>query len=72
MGHYAKDYNSATDDGVVDNLMLTPYIGYSYDFAVGGVVHLYHLGRRLDISSRCNAIGVPRMYGVHLWVVSYF
>lgn len=36
MGHYAKDYNSATDDGVVDNLMLTPYIGYSYDFAVGG------------------------------------
>ena len=26
MGHYAKDYNPATVDGVVDNLMLTPYV----------------------------------------------
>ncbi len=28
MGHYAKDYNPETADGVVDNIMLTPYIGY--------------------------------------------
>lgn len=28
MGHYAKDYNPDTDDGVVDNLLLTPYIGF--------------------------------------------
>ena len=27
MGHYAKDYNPETVDGVVDNIMLTPYVG---------------------------------------------
>ena len=26
MGHYAKDYNPDTIDGVVDNILLTPYI----------------------------------------------
>lgn len=26
MGHYAKDYNPETVDGVVDNIMLTPYV----------------------------------------------
>lgn len=30
MGHYAKDYNPDTLDGVVDNLMLTPYVGYRF------------------------------------------
>lgn len=30
MGHYAKDHNPATHDGVVDNLLLTPYIGYRF------------------------------------------
>lgn len=30
MGHYAKDYNPETRDGVVDNLMLTPYAGYRF------------------------------------------
>mgnify|MGYP003305254913 CR=1 FL=1 len=35
MGHYAKDYNPATEDGVVDNIMLTPLIGYSHAFATG-------------------------------------
>lgn len=29
MGHYAKDYNPETMDGVVDNIMLTPYVEYS-------------------------------------------
>lgn len=33
MGHYAKDYNPDTDDGVVDNLFVAPYIGY--DFTAG-------------------------------------
>lgn len=33
MGHYAKDDNPATDDGVVDNLLLTPYIGWTFDVA---------------------------------------
>ena len=28
MGHYAKDYNPATVDGVVDNIMLVPYVEY--------------------------------------------
>ena len=28
VGHYAKDDNPATDDGVVDNALLTPHIGY--------------------------------------------
>lgn len=28
MGHYAKDYNPATVDGVVDNIVLTPYVEY--------------------------------------------
>ena len=28
MGHYAKDYNPVTRDGVVDNLLLAPYLGY--------------------------------------------
>lgn len=32
MGHYAKDNNPATDDGVVDNLMLTPYLQYDRGF----------------------------------------
>lgn len=36
MGHYAKDYNPDTADGVVDNLMLTPLIGYSHWFDTGG------------------------------------
>lgn len=27
LGHYAKDYNDATHDGVVDNIIVTPYIG---------------------------------------------
>lgn len=31
MGHYAKDSNPATDDGVVDNLLVTPYIGYDFE-----------------------------------------
>lgn len=34
MGHYAKDYNPETTDGVVDNILLTPYIGW--DFSAGG------------------------------------
>ena len=29
MGHYAKDYNPETIDGVVDNIMLTSYIEYA-------------------------------------------
>lgn len=29
MGHYAKDYNPETIDGVVDNILLTPYIEYA-------------------------------------------
>ena len=29
MGHYAKDYNPETRDGVVDNIMLTPYVEYN-------------------------------------------
>lgn len=33
MGHYAKDYNDATKDGVVDNILITPYLGV--DFKVG-------------------------------------
>lgn len=35
MGHYAKDYNPDTNDGVVDNVMLTPFIGYTHTFAMG-------------------------------------
>ena len=32
MGHYAKDYNPDTVDGVVDNIVLTPYVEYkNYD-----------------------------------------
>lgn len=31
MGHYAKDYNPDTEDGVVDNIMLTPYVEYESD-----------------------------------------
>lgn len=27
VGHLSKDYNDATDDGVVDNIILTPYLG---------------------------------------------
>lgn len=37
LGHYAKDYDDTTRDGVVDNLLLTPYIGMQgngYDFGV--------------------------------------
>ena len=28
VGHYAKDLNPETDDGVVDNILLTPHLGY--------------------------------------------
>ena len=31
MGHYAKDHNPETHDGVVDNLLLTPYIGFDFE-----------------------------------------
>lgn len=34
VGHYAKDDNPATDDGVVDNIIAVPHIGY--DVTVGG------------------------------------
>lgn len=37
MGHYAKDYNPETADGVVDNLMLTPVVRYDHTFRWGGV-----------------------------------
>ena len=30
VGHYAKDYNPETVDGVVDNIMLTPYVECRY------------------------------------------
>lgn len=30
MGHYAKDSNPATIDGVVDNLMITPHVGANF------------------------------------------
>lgn len=30
VGHYAKDYNPETLDGVVDNIMLTPYVECRY------------------------------------------
>ena len=33
VGHYAKDYNPATIDGVVDNILLTPYVGVDVDFS---------------------------------------
>lgn len=33
MGHYAKDFNPATDDGVVDNLLLLPHIGSTFIIA---------------------------------------
>lgn len=32
MGHYAKDYNPETIDGVVDNVMVTPHIGLDHNF----------------------------------------
>lgn len=32
MDHYAKDYNPDTADGVVDNIMLTPVVGYKQQF----------------------------------------
>ena len=36
IGHYAKDYNPATNDGVVDNFLLTPYVGFKgEDFDIG-------------------------------------
>lgn len=34
VGHYAKDYNPDTDDGVVDNILAVPYVGC--DIEVGG------------------------------------
>lgn len=37
IGHYAKDYDLTTRDGVVDNFLLTPYLGLqgkSYDVGV--------------------------------------
>lgn len=43
MGHYAKDYNPDTIDGVVDNILLTPTLGYGYDFFVGGGNHTLSL-----------------------------
>ena len=33
MGHYATDMNPATVDGVVDNLILTPYVGCDFAFS---------------------------------------
>ncbi len=36
MGHYAKDYNPETADGVVDNLMFTPVVRFDHTFRWGG------------------------------------
>ena len=35
MGHYAKDYDPLTEEGVVDNLLLTPHIGSMFKIATG-------------------------------------
>lgn len=36
IGHYAKDYNDATNDDVVDNFLLTPFVGVKgKDFDMG-------------------------------------
>ena len=36
IGHYAKDYNETTRDDVVDNVLLTPFVGYQCaDFDIG-------------------------------------
>ena len=33
LGHYAKDYNPETIDGVVDNGLIVPYLGFNPSFA---------------------------------------
>ena len=42
VGHYAKDDNPDTDDGVVDNIFATPHIGY--DLHLGGFDLTLQLG----------------------------
>ena len=49
MGHYAKDYNPETVDGVVDNILLTPYVELECrNFGVGIGKDWIHLTVRLS------------------------
>ena len=49
MGHYAKDYNPETVDGVVDNILLTPYVELECrNFGVGIGEDWIHLTVRLS------------------------
>ena len=49
MGHYAKDYNPETVDGVVDNIMFTPYVELECrNFGVGIGKEWMHLTVRLS------------------------
>ena len=49
MGHYAKDYNPETIDGVVDNILLTPYVELECrNFGVGIGKDWIHLTVRLS------------------------
>lgn len=48
MGHYAKDNNPETIDGVVDNILLTPYVNYNGAFDLGGGRHSLTLDAKLS------------------------
>ena len=45
IGHYAKDYNDATNDDVVDNFLLTPYVGLQGDGYDVGVKYVQSVQR---------------------------
>lgn len=49
MGHYAKDYNPETEDGVVDNILLTPHIGSTFRIATTNVAYPVLLDLRLSL-----------------------
>ena len=73
IGHYAKDYNEATNDDVVDNFLLTPYIGLQGESFDVGVKYVQSVQRdRVGENEWVCPNGVE-LYGVlkyNSWTVS--
>lgn len=73
MGHYAKDDNPDTVDGVVDNIMVTPYIEYESDALCYMGTHALTLAARLSYvqslqRDRINENRWEHPYGGELYV----
>ena len=73
IGHYAKDYNEATNDDVVDNFLLTPYIGLQGESFDVGVKYVQSVQRDRVAENEWICPNGVELYGVlkyNSWTVS--